>query len=283
MRLALIANDASGSGTDVEGVADLLRRGGASVSIHDIRDLDETAVAVAAPDRVVVAGGDGSVGAAAVVAAGRGVPLAVIPTGTANDFARALDLPLEVDRAAELAATPDARRRTVDLHRAGEHPFLNAASAGLSVLAARHAHPLKPALGPLAYAVGALRAGLSATPLRARVLVDGRELFAGRAWQVIVAGTGAFGGGSELEEADPGDGLLDVAVLEAGSRAALVRRAYGMRAGGLTDQGGVHHGRGRTVELELPQGSSLNVDGELCERAPTRFESRGERVEVVAP
>jgi diacylglycerol kinase (ATP) len=128
-----------------------------------------------------------------------------------------------------------------------------------------------------------VHAGLSARPLRCRVTADGGQVFAGEAWQVIVAGTGAFGGGSELEEADPADRLVDVAVLEAGARVALVRRAFGMRSGSLVDQPGVHHARGRTVELELPPGTPFNVDGEVCEVSPTRFCARDERVRVVVP
>jgi diacylglycerol kinase (ATP) len=290
MRVALVTNAASGRGTDAERVATLLREAGADVAVHPFDPagsdaaVDEAARAAAAehPDRLAVAGGDGSIGPVAVHAAANDVPLAVIPTGTANDFARALDLPRDLDDAARLAAA-DGRERTVDLLRAGDRPFLNASSVGLSVIAANRAGPLKRPLGPLAYAVGALRAGLTAKPLRCRVTVDGAQLFVGEAWQVIVAGTGAFGGGSELEDADPADRLVDVAVLEAGPRPALVRRAFGMRSGSLVDQPGVHHARGRTVELELPAGTPFNVDGEVCEVAPTRFCARDERVRVVVP
>jgi diacylglycerol kinase (ATP) len=290
MRVALVTNAASGRGTDADRVAALLRDAGAEVAVHPFDPagsdaaVDDAARAAAAerPDRVAVAGGDGSIGPVAVHAAANGLPLAVIPTGTANDFARALDLPRDLEDAARLAAG-DGRERTVDLLRAGERPFLNAASLGLSVIAAHRARPLKRPLGPLAYAVGALRAGLTAKPLRCRVTVDGGQVFAGEAWQVIVAGTGAFGGGSELEEADPADRLVDVAVLEAGPRVALVRRAFGMRSGSLVDQPGVHHARGRTVELELPRSVPFNVDGEVCDVSPTRFCANGERVRVVVP
>src|SRR4051794_6264767 len=207
---------------------------------------------------------------------------AVIPTGTANDFARALGLPLDVDAACTVAAT-ETRERPVDLMRAGERPFLNAASAGLSVIAAHGARPLKRRLGPLAYAVGAVKAGLTATPLRVAVAADGDPVVDGDAWQVIVAGTGAFGGGSELDVADPSDRRVDVVVLEAGPRVALVRRALGMRRGGLAGQPGVHHARAETVVLELPKATPFNVDGEVCEVAPARFCARGERVRVIAP
>jgi diacylglycerol kinase (ATP) len=290
LHVGLVTNTASGGGTDDDRVAALLRAAGARVSVHGFAPGDrEDAAADAAraaaaerPDRLAVAGGDGSIGPVAVHAAAADLPLAVIPTGTANDFARALDLPLDLEKACAIAAT-ETRERPVDVLRAGDRPFLNAAGAGLSVIAAHRARALKGPLGPLAYAVGALRAGLAARPLHCRVTADGAQVFAGAAWQVIVAGTGAFGGGSELEDVDPSDRLLDVAVLEAGPRMALVRRAWGMRVGRLTSQPGVHHARGRTIETELPPRTPFNVDGEVCDVAPTRFCTRGERVRVVCP
>jgi diacylglycerol kinase family enzyme len=119
--------------------------------------------------------------------------------------------------------------------------------------------------------------------LRCRVTADGGEVFAGAAWQAIVAGTGAFGGGAALEEVDAADRRVDVAVLEAGPRAALVRRAWGMRLGGLGGQPGVLHARGRVVALDLEDPSPFNVDGEVCAVAPARFCASGERVRVVCP
>src|SRR3954449_10962862 len=235
MRLALVTNIASGRRNPAADVARVLRAAGAEVSVHAFEPGAPDAVARAAdgaaaerPDRIAVAGGDGSIGPVAARAAAAGLPLAIVPTGTANDFARFVDLPLDVEAACRVAATA-TRERPVDVLRAGERPFVNAASAGLSVVAAHRARPLKRPLGPLAYAVGAVRAGLTARPLRCYVAVDGASRFTGPAWQVIVAGTGAFGGGSGVGAADPSDGLVDVVALAAGPRVALVRRAWAMR------------------------------------------------------
>lgn len=284
MRIALIANAASGSGAGASSatIAAELRGHGATVSVHDVCD-PETALADT-PERIAVAGGDGSIGIAAQLAAGAELPMAVIPTGTANDFARALGLPDDLEEACALAADPAAATRTVDLAHAGDVAFLNAASAGLSVMAARRAAPLKGQLGPLAYAVGALRAGLAARPLACRVTCDGADAFSGRAWQVTVAGTGAFGGGSEIDVADERDALLDVAVLDAGPRIALVRRAWGLRTGGITEQEPVHHARARTVEVEVAAGTRFNVDGEVRDLGrPARFRTGEQRVRVIVP
>lgn len=298
MRLALIANPRSGTAPDPSELERRLTADGAQISMTPIDklnpdggDLDNGAVADAAralsngraPDRIVVAGGDGSIGLCARLAQELGVALAVVPVGTANDFARAHDLPLDVDEACALAREPSAATRRADLAEVGKRPFVNAASAGLSVIAAREARPHKARLGPLAYAVGALKAGVSASPLRCRVVCDGEERYAGKAWQVVVGVTGAFGGGSEIGVSSAQDGQLDVAVIPAGSRIGLVRRAYGMRAGRLTAQDDVTHLRAATVELELDGKPQFNIDGELCGCHPPRFVQRPRGFELIVP
>ena len=142
MKIELVANAGSGGGTDRSAVEDALRRHGATLT-------DE------APERVVVAGGDGTVGMAADRAHRLGVPLGVVPTGTANDFARAHGLPDDHEEALRLAAT-GTMTQGLELAYVGDRPFVNLASAGLAPEAARRAEPLKRVLGPLAYPLGAL-------------------------------------------------------------------------------------------------------------------------------
>ena len=263
----------------MEAVGSILRDTGAELQVVEVEDAEK--LERAETDRVVVVGGDGSVGCAAALARRSGVPLAVVPAGTANDFARWLEVPLDVEEAARLAADPSARTRHAELARAGsERPFVNAATAGLSVLAARRARPLKPRLGRLAYAVGALRAAAAGKPLHVTVRCDGRTCFSGDAWQVVVAATGAFGGGSATGGVDPHDHELDVAVVEAGSRVKLARRAWAMRRQRLVDDPGVRHLRGRVVEVV--GATRFNVDGEVLRVEPARFEVTGS-FEVVAP
>lgn len=265
MQIALVHNPGSGRGSDAEELADALRAAGAAeVTTHAIDALDD-GPPPESTDRVVVAGGDGSIASAALWAAGAGLPFAVIPSGTANDFARALDLPEDREEAAVLAADPDAELRALEVGRAAGRPFVNAANAGLATHAARAATPLKQKLGPLAYAVGALRAGITEQPLDVTIRADGAERFQGRAWQVIVAATGAFGGGSQIAPASPDDGVLDVTVITAGPRPGLIRRAFGLRRGTLHQQDGVVRLTGHDLEVVLPPGEAWNVDGELCD------------------
>ena len=263
MRIALSANTQSGGGLDPEPLAEAMRSRGAEVEIFGCQPDELERVAASRPDRIAVAGGDGTIGTAAEAAGRLGVPIAVIATGTANDFARANDLPEDPLEAAALAATGEDVRELELGRLADGRPFVNAASAGLAAKAARHASPFKKVLGPFAYGIGALWAATTESPMHCTVRVDGEMRFDGGAWQLIVAATGAFGGGSDIGAADPRDGVLDVAVLPAGSRLALARRAWGLRRGTIEQQGPVEHLRGRVVEVQLPSGTELNVDGEI--------------------
>ncbi|HEV2060127.1 MAG TPA: diacylglycerol kinase family protein, partial [Solirubrobacteraceae bacterium] len=136
MRLALIANPRSGTAPDPAELEALLAAGGAAVSyvpIEQIADQDggdledgalDALTAAGTPDRIVVAGGDGSVGPAALSAAHLGVPLAVVAVGTANDFARAKDLPLDLADACALALDAAAPSDRAELGMAGARPFV---------------------------------------------------------------------------------------------------------------------------------------------------------------
>jgi diacylglycerol kinase (ATP) len=273
VRVALVVNRASGRGIDP---APLVRAMDADVEVYSLADLRRVT-----GDRVVVAGGDGTIAPVAQLAGRLGVPLGVIPGGTANDFARATGLPLDPLAAAGLAVTGTTLRHYELGRLADGHPFVNVASAGLASVAAHRAAPLKPRLGALAYAVGAARAAAGASPLRCSVDVDGTRVFDGTAWQVILAVTGAFGGGSGIGVSDPSDGVLDVAIVPAGSRLGLVRRAWGLKRHTIAEQRGVAHHRGAAVELDVPPDTEFNSDGEVRAAGLERVTAEGDAYALV--
>jgi diacylglycerol kinase (ATP) len=276
--VALVANEQSGS-SDPKLCAARLESAGARVERFDIEQLDRAVES--SPDRLVVAGGDGSIAGAAAAAGAAGIPLAVVPAGTANDFAGRLGLPSDLSAACELAVR-GTRMRELELGWINqERPFVNVASAGLPAPAARRAGSWKRLLGPLAYGLGAVTAGLTAKPLRCLVDCDGRELLAGDAWQVTVAASGAFGAGAAIEEADPADGSLEVVAIEAGPRLGLVGLAYRLRSGGVTDHPRAFHTSCTTAEVLGPDGTAFNVDGELVTLGPARFTVQPEAFRLV--
>jgi diacylglycerol kinase family enzyme len=97
MRLTLVHNPTAGEGSPClrEELLVGLRRSGHDVRacIDDIEGADAARCLTDPGDAIVVAGGDGSVRRVAMHVIGRGVPIAILPTGTANNIARALGLP----------------------------------------------------------------------------------------------------------------------------------------------------------------------------------------------
>ena len=187
----------------------------------------ETLAAELAPEVevLIVFGGDGTVHEVAngLPLGGDGPLVALLPAGTGNDLARALGLPPDpVAAATELAG---ARPRTIDLLDCGPRRAANGVNAGFAAAATDTlSRPVKKALGPAAYVVGGVKAGVNPPTWPARVEVDGRVV-EGEALAVVVGNGGSFGGGRWLlPDADLGDGLLDVLVVPAGvSKARLAR------------------------------------------------------------
>ncbi|MDO8360665.1 MAG: diacylglycerol kinase family lipid kinase [Devosia sp.] len=94
------------------------------------KDLIEELNRAATEAEVLLAGGgDGTVSAAAAVAYKRDIPLAVLPAGTMNLFARSLKLPLDLNEALEAVASGETRN--VDIATANGRPFIHQFSVGI--------------------------------------------------------------------------------------------------------------------------------------------------------
>lgn len=220
-------------------------------------------------ERVVVAGGDGTLNLVANALAGTDVPLGVVPCGSANDFARSLALPLDVARALEVIRAGDAAR--MDLGRVNDRYFLNVASLGMSADIARAIAPeRKRRWGRWAYLVEvASRLGRRrVVPLRV-CMEAGCEVL--EAYQVTIANGCCFGGGFRVSHAATfDDGLLDVVLVEPGVR----NLARGAAAPGQTllERIGSRSFRVDRLTVEGPGRLLVNVDGEsVWLRSPLRF------------
>lgn len=265
VRIALILNPRSGGVDDANVLVKQVRARCDHLTVHEI---DEPEAAFAeGPDRVLVAGGDGSLGAVfgAAAASPYATPVGVLPAGTANDFARSLDLPLDVAPALELATNPNAGLSKIWAGTANGRPFVNVASAGLAVEAAEFAEDHKRRFGPAAYLVGAVQAGAMGSPVRAAVSIDDVDQATGRVWQVLVGASGRFGGGSGLGDAEPRERDFTVAWVPARSRATLPFRALGLRSRTLERQPGIESWQSDHPVVVASRGGApveWNLDGE---------------------
>ncbi len=152
-----------------------------------------------------------------------GPAVAVLPGGTGNDLVRGLGLPPEPVAAARVLA--ECRPRRVDLLDCGGRRAANGMNAGFAAAATEGlSRRAKRWLGPLAYVLGGVMAGVDPPTWQARVEVDG-EVAEGETLAVVVGNGGSFGGGRWLlPDADLSDGLLDVLVVPAATSKARLAR-----------------------------------------------------------
>lgn len=254
-----LVNPASGGGAAPEAVvpvARLLRDAGATVDVtyspgpRAVPAL--VAAAVARGDVVVSVGGDGMLSSLAGEVSAAGGTLAVLPAGRGNDFARMLGLPSSPEALASLLLTGEPRR--VDLLCAsspGAAPREVAGSVycGVDARAAELVDGAHRLPRRLQYPYAAVRALLTYAPARYRLRVDGEEREV-EAATVVVANSAYYGKGMKIAPAATvADGLVDVVVIEAASKAALVRALPKVYDGGHVDLDEVTVLSGRRVEL----------------------------------
>lgn len=240
-------------------------------------------------DTVIVGAGDGSLSALAGMLSERKVRLGVIPLGTANDFARTLNIPKDLKKAVEILKAGYVE--PVDLGCAGDRCFLNVASIGLGVeVAGKMNNKLKKWVGPLAYGVAAFEAFSQRRPIHFKLTYkdpgkDGQEMVREfKALQVAIANGRYFGGGIvSAPNAALDNSLLAVTVMEEMGFLELARLIPGLLDGSYVKHPKVEHFNTTEVQVETRHPHRVNLDGEVCARTPLNFKVVPAALEVFVP
>ncbi|MGY1703955.1 bifunctional phosphatase PAP2/diacylglycerol kinase family protein [Geodermatophilus sp. SYSU D00697] len=209
-----------------------------------------------------VAGGDGSVAAAAAVALEHGLPLAVLPAGTLNHFARDLGVHT-LEHAA--AAVEAGEAVEVDVADVNGTPFLNTASIGSYPEMVRRRDALAGRMGKwAAMAVAAARTLRSGTPVS--LLLDGRPVLV---WILFVGNCRYTPRGlAPAWRPRLDDGLLDVQYLRADVRFSRTRAVLGSLLGVSDHSSGYAECQARSVRVVSRSGpQQIAYDGETGEEA----------------
>ena len=245
-----------------------------------------TDAARAGAERVVAAGGDGTVHLVAngLMAAGASAAtrpaLGVLPLGTGNDLARTLALDLGLSPLEAVDALRQAQVRTLDVIRVSHEDDVRATDYAINVCAGGFSGvvdevmtaELKSTWGPLAYLVGAAKALPQIESYDTRMAWDDGPEERVAAYNVVVANARTAGGGKPVApRANPEDGLLDVVVVRAD--ADLVRLAARVMMGDYLDDDDIVFNRVRSLRVRSTPGMWFNVDGELRTNAPVTFEA----------
>ena len=233
-------------------------------------------------DCAIVGGGDGTLNAAALGVIEAGLPLGILPFGTANDLARTLDIPFDLDGAAQVIA--DGHTRKIDLGIVNGEPFFNVASLGLSAeLAQQLTRDIKRRYGRFGYALVALKVLAQARPFRATIYSE-NEATRVRTLQIAVGNGRFYGGGNAVEkDATIDDHHLDLYSLELDRAWKLALMARSFRHGRHGAWNEVRAVRAKEFDIRTRKPKAVNADGEIVTQTPAHFSIRPAAVTVFAP
>jgi diacylglycerol kinase (ATP) len=218
-------------------------------------------------DLVVAAGGDGTVRIVADGLANSGIPMGIVPSGTANLLARNLGIPMGEADAIDVVLS--GRTRTIDLikltidGREPEH-FAVMAGMGIDAMTMDETRPeLKDKIGTAAYVVAAARA-LGRLPVPMNIKVDNRRPRRRHAMICVVGNVGKLPGNITLiPGAEPDDGRLDVYVASPHRLTHWIRVFVRLITRRSNGEDRVDQWRGQRVEVRLDEPDNYQLDGDM--------------------
>jgi YegS/Rv2252/BmrU family lipid kinase len=225
-------------------------------------------------DLLMVAGGDGSVNTAAQLCLSSGAILAVLPSGTANDFARNLDLPEQPDALCNLIA--EGKTQQLDVAEYGDRLFLNVAHVGLGTLPAREAEPAgKKLFGRFSYGLELLRRLNARRGFKAEIRC-GKGYVKGRWLSIAIACGAFFGGGNEIPEASANDGQLDVIAVKPRPVLQLLLTFLTVKLSGRAPRrtGTIIHLKGQHCSVRTGKQKTVTADGDEAGKTPLTVRCR---------
>ncbi len=228
-------------------------------------------------DALIVVGGDGMVSLGANLVAGTAMPLGIVASGTGNDMARALGLPLDDAEAAidQVLEALQREARVIDAARVRHGDlttwFCGALSAGFDARVNERANRMTRPRGPSRYTIAMLRELLSFQPIEYSLVVDGvaRET---RAMLIAVSNGTSIGGGMKITpDARIDDGELDLFIVSALSKPRLLRLFPRVFSGQHVDEPEVEITRVRAVRIQA-ENVIAYADGERVGALPVEVE-----------
>jgi diacylglycerol kinase (ATP) len=187
--------------------------------------------------------------------------LGIVPTGTGNDLATALGLPL-ADPAASARLLVDGRVRAVDAVRSAEQWWACVLGTGFDGAVNDRANRMRWPRGRRRYDLAVIAELRGYRPMRFLLDVDGARSEVD-AMLIAVGNAPSYGGGMKVcPDAILDDGLLDVVVVGPLSRTRFLRLFPRVFAGTHVDDSSVTVQRGRHVTIDGPAAATAYADGE---------------------
>lgn len=230
-------------------------------------------------DVVIAAGGDGTIGTVAGVLLDTGVPLGLLPLGSLMNIARSLEIPRDLDDAAEVIASGVVR--AIDIGETGEKLFFECASIGLNAALFEQAQRVdKRQYGAL---VDAFRVLLGYRRARLRLEMDDGTSTT-RAYMVTVAnGPYTAFGMTFAPDARMNDGRFDVRVFEGLDRARILRHLATIALGRRDHTHGVRTYRTSRITITSSHPVPCRADALDLGTTPVTLRTRPGALRVIVP
>jgi diacylglycerol kinase (ATP) len=211
-------------------------------------------------DHVFVWGGDGMAQRCIDTLAGTDATVAIVPAGTSNLLASNLGIPKDITKAVDVGL--HGRRRRIDVASLNGERFAVMAGTGFDAEMIEGADgKMKRRLGRAAYLVTGAKS-LRVRPFEARIRVDGSPWYTGPASCILAGNMGSLFGGVEVfPDAEPDDGLLDLAVITADGVAQWAGTVGRTIAGHPERSPSFRLTRGRKVKVKLDRKVLYELDG----------------------
>lgn len=250
--------------------------------------LTQGAIAAGA-ELVIASGGDGTISAVAGALIGTGIPLGIIPRGTANAFAAALGLPQLFPLRLACQTILAGRTRTVDAAYCNGLPMILLAGVGYEAeMVERATRELKQQWGVMAYLMAGWQVLEEQTLFEVEIEVDG-ETHQFQAGAITIANAApptsvmAQGAGQVIFD----DGLLDLTIATAESKLQAVTSMLKLFSSALIkadpQQPNVFHGRVDAIKLTTTPAQKVVVDGEVIGTTPIEVKCIPRGLTVFSP
>lgn len=239
-------------------------------------------------DLIVAAGGDGTINSvvSGIAETGKCVSVGVLPTGTANDLAFTLQLPTQIQDAAEWlfvgepqpfdlieVTTPTDRRWFANMATGGNS---NRVTESLT-------DDVKQTWGPLAYLRGAIGVLTDLGSFDVTLMIDEKEQFSARIWNMLVANGRTNAGRLPVApNARPDNGLMDIILIRDGTFVdlAAIAAEFALLPSYL-DSDQVIYRQARSFTMESDPPLTFSLDGEILEETPSAFRVRAGAIKMI--
>ena len=232
-------------------------------------------------EKIVAAGGDGTVNEIVNGIAGHNVTLGLLPIGTMNVFATELGLPLN-DLAGCWEIIQQNRTHRVDLPRANRKHFVQLAGVGLDAQAVKEtSRAFKRSFGPLSYLISAVQIA-SRTPPVLRIESEDAATDEG---SFVLVGNGRLYGGRFpfFKQAVMDDGLLDVIVFKRLNYVDIIRYLQDVVFTPQISSPEVEYFQTKHLRVSSEETVPVEIDGELVGNCPVEFRIRAGGLRVLTP